>query len=169
MTAGSPSPSSGSAGSRDIVFVELLGFPPSQVELFATTLGAAPDAPFVYRVMSGASEIADAFIVNADSVRAMVALQLRCPDNARPAILIGHHAWDTAWPLIDPSWVWSELFRTLNRSMTLAFDLRHTFSDHRPKRDRWPYVDRRRRGRLDLDLTEPDIYAAMRRGAALPA
>jgi hypothetical protein len=155
------------SASRPVVFVEILGFPVSQVDLFASTLASAADSGFIYRVMAAGPEIADAFVANADNVQAMVALQLRSPDKARPAVLVGEDAWDTAWPLVDPRWMWSQLFKVLHQSVLHAFDLRRAAHGRLARTDRWPHAERRRRGRLDLDLTEPDVYAAMRR--AVPA
>lgn len=131
--------------------IEIIGFDAQLRHALAQFLDAAAQA--CQLVASG--EPADLYLVDADSVHSLVELDFRRPDNTRPAILIGNIDPNMIWPVLAPDTWQATLPDTLERLRARALSLQALEASHPPPAHRWPYVDRRNKGRLDIDLTPP--------------
>lgn len=143
--------------------VELIGFLPADRTVFASTFALSQRRPIRYVQHRDAGSRPDLYLVDADDLKAMVEFSGRSPDAMHPAILIGTDTHGTGWPVVARPIRWIALFDLLDRSMAGAETARSAFPDSRA-RNRWPFVDRRSRPRLDVDLNSPAEYAAMRAG-----
>lgn len=129
--------------------IEIIGFEAGLRHALAQFLDSL--TPTCQLVANG--ETADLYLVDADSVHSLVELDFRRPDNTRPAILIGAAHPNMVWPFLSPLTWRAELPGTLERLQARALALQALEASTPRPAQRWPYVDRRNKARLDLDLS----------------
>jgi len=140
--------------------VDLIGFSTADRTVFASTFALSQRRPIRYLHHLESATRPDLYLVDADDLKAMVEFAARSPDAMHPAILIGADTHGTQWPCVARPIRWMKLFELLDRSVELAEQARRTVPSH-VARNQWPFVDRRSRTRLDVDLDVAD-YTAMR-------
>ncbi len=140
--------------------VDLIGFSTADRTVFASTFALSQRRPIRYVHHLESAMRPDLYLVDADDLKAMVEFSARSPDAMHPAILIGADAHGTQWPSVARPIRWMKLFELLDRSIELAEQARKTLPPD-AARNQWPFVDRRSRPRLDVDLDVVD-YAKMR-------
>ena len=140
--------------------VDLIGFSTADRTVFASTFALSQRRPIRYLHHLESATRPDLYLVDADDLKAMVEFAARSPDAMHPAILIGADTHGTQWPCVARPIRWMKLFELLDRSVELAEQARRTVPSH-VARNQWPFVDRRSRPRLDVDLDVAD-YTPMR-------
>jgi len=140
--------------------VDLIGFSTADRTVFASTFALSQRRPIRYLHHLESATRPDLYLIDADDLKAMVEFAARSPDAMHPAILIGADTHGTQWPSVARPIRWMKLFELLDRSVELAEQARKTLPAD-AARNQWPFVDRRSRPRLDVDLDVAD-YAPMR-------
>lgn len=140
--------------------IELMGFAAADKAVIEAALALSVDRPYTYVEHLDVDRRADLFLANADDLSALVALSGKAPDEMHPAVLIGGDSHGLDWPRIPRPIRWLDMFETLDSSMSRAVAQRSFAQTLTPTS--WPHVDRRRRPRLDIDLTAPTEYLDMR-------
>ena len=140
--------------------VDLIGFSTADRTVFASTFALSQRRPIRYLHHLESATRPDLYLVDADDLKAMVEFAARSPDAMHPAILIGADTHGTQWPCVARPIRWMKLFELLDRSVELAEQARRTVPSD-VARNQWPFVDRRSRTRLDVDLDVAD-YTPMR-------
>lgn len=140
--------------------VDLIGFSTADRTVFASTFALSLRRPIRYLHHLESATRPDLYLVDADDLKSMVEFAARSPDAMHPAILIGADTHGTQWPSVARPIRWMKLFELLDRSVELAEQARKTLPAD-AARNQWPFVDRRSRPRLDVDLDVAD-YTPMR-------
>ena len=147
---------------RQSLSVRLLGFPSSEGAELGTALAHPPrDGPSYSCLLGDSLQEPDLTIANGDDLSALAALLAWQPNASRPALVIGSAG--MAFPcahLARPLDMF-QMFKLLTemgrkRAEALAAN---------PASAAPPQHDRRRRIRLDLDITDPAEFVKMRRQA----
>lgn len=111
---------------KPLYSVEVIGFTPEDRALFTSTfaLSARRERQFRRFEAGKTGEQPDLYLVDADSMSAMVELMTREPSPVRPAILVGRDAQGTDWPLVERPIKWTRLFAALDDSVDRAYAAR---------------------------------------------
>lgn len=140
--------------------VRLLGFTDNEVELFQDYFEVEADSGYAYFSLSPDSlQEPDLFIVNADDVKALTQLSSQGPSDVRPALLVGNPIASMPHACVPRPIQWERLFDAL----AVLIEKRADVLSRLPASDLIAIPDRRRRERLDIDLTDPADYIKMRR------
>jgi CheY-like chemotaxis protein len=140
--------------------VRLMGFSAHEVDLFLAYFELEQDQGLAYFGLSEDSlQDPDLYIANADDLRTMVQLTALRPSDARPALLVGTPPVALPYACVQRPVRWEHLFDELSKLIEKRAD---TLS-RLPASDLVAVPDRRRRERVDIDLTDPADYMAMRR------
>ncbi|MGH8809668.1 MAG: response regulator [Noviherbaspirillum sp.] len=139
--------------------VRLIGFPEQESENFDEAFATEQGKGYGYfRLEEDNLQDPDLYIANADDLKALVALVDLRPSEVRPALLVGKPTIDLAYSCVARPLQWNTLFATLD-------DLVERRADALSRLEASDIVtvpERRRRPRLDLDLTDPAEYEKMR-------
>ncbi len=103
-------------GSRRFI-LEMLGFPPAEKTMLATTFRLTSRRPFCYTEAATPEERTDIYLVNADNPEALTQLQTRSPNIHAPAVMIGRGPAAGGWPLVEKPIHWMRLFEQLDSAM----------------------------------------------------
>lgn len=146
--------------SRNFPFaVRLIGFSPQEQEAFdAALVTELGNSHGYFRLAEGNLQDPDLYIANADELRALVTLADLRPSDVRPALLIGRPGVDLPFRCLDRPLVWPVVFAALDELMERRADALSRLDAS----DIVTVPERRRRDRLDLDLTDPAEYEKMR-------
>lgn len=148
--------------SRTTVAIQLIGFPLHEAMILESTLAVGPSGGHCYlRVPEGSLQQPDLFIANADTLDALTTLMALGPSSARPALLIGSPPLHLAYVCVARPIRWSRLFDALEQ---LVAQRATVLAGLDATRDIL-LLERRRRSRVDIDLTNPEEYRRMRRSA----
>lgn len=139
--------------------VRLIGFSPEEEALFETGFASGEGKGYRYcRLEEHNLQDPDLYVANADDLRALVSLADMRPSDVRPALLVGAPAIQLPYPRVG---------RPINRHV--LFDALDDLIERRADAlarleasDVIAVPERRRRDRLDLDLTDPKEYERMR-------
>ncbi|MEB0140978.1 MULTISPECIES: response regulator [unclassified Undibacterium] len=141
------------------IAIRLLGFSASEEDTFFSVLAVARETGYSYTCLKrGCLQDPDMYIVNAGELKALATLSDLHPGVAQPVLLIGKTEVDLPYRVMPRPIRWRKIFTLLDemidqRTLVLTgLSARKTVSVHERRRDK----------RLDLDLTDPDVYAKMR-------
>lgn len=144
--------------------VRLIGFSPEEETVFDENFAAGKGRGYGYcRLEEGNLQDPDLYVANASQLKALVTLVDLCPSDVRPAMLVGMPDVDLPYPRIDSPIRWEQFFETLDELVEKRADALSRLEAS----DIVTVSERRRRSRLDLDLTDPSEYEKMR--AQMPA
>jgi CheY-like chemotaxis protein len=144
--------------------VRLLGFPAEEGELFEASFAIERGKGYRYvRLADDNLQDPDLYIANASELKALVRLADLRPSDVRPALLVGEPQVELPYPCVDRPIHWDTLFEALGRLIEKRADALSRLEAS----DIVRVPERRRRDRVDLDLTDPSDYERMR--AKLPS
>jgi CheY-like chemotaxis protein len=139
--------------------VRLIGFSDQEIAAFDKNFAAPQGKGYGYfRLTEDNLQDPDLYIVNADELRALVTLADLRPTSVRPALLAGSPAIDLPYPRIERPIRWLQLYKALDELVETRADALSRLEAS----DVIAVPERRRRDRLDLDLTDPVEYERMR-------
>lgn len=142
--------------------VRLLGFSIMEGSHLGTLLAHAPrPGPSYFCLLGDSLQEPDITIANGDDLKAMATLVASGPSAIRPAVVIGAPIADVDLPTLPRPMESTKLFRLLSdlvrkRAEALA---------ELPPGTAPGFIERRRRIRLDLDMTDPKEYDHLRQAA----
>lgn len=139
--------------------VRLIGFSPHEEELFEARFAVERGKGYRYfRLAEGNLQDPDIYIANADELRALVTLADLRPSDVRPVLLVG--TLDVELPYARIGWPIDG--RKLFKALDTLVEKRADALSRLEASDVVMVPERRRRDRLDLDLTDPAEYEKMR-------
>jgi len=140
--------------------VRLIGFSAHEVGIFEATFKVERSHSHTYfHLPEDSLQDPDLYIANADELKALAALSDVGPSDVRPALLVGTPELELPYERVERPIRWRKLFDALEKLIEKRDQVLATL-------DASGVVlvpERRRAGRVDLDLTDPAEYKAMRR------
>ncbi|MFZ6757759.1 response regulator [Undibacterium sp. Ji50W] len=142
------------------IAIRLLGFSQKEEETFSTVLAVLREKGYRYLVLkTGSLQDPDLHIVNAEDIKALATLSDLNLGDAQPVLLIGKTTISLPYPFMPRPIRWRKLFDVLDELIDRRQLLLTTLSAYSAV----AVPERRRRERLDLDLSDPVDYQKMRR------
>lgn len=140
--------------------VRLVGFPPDAARALAQGLARAPaDGPSYLCLSEDSLQDPDLYIANGAELKALAAIASLAVGDVRPALVLGATGVSLPYPNLPLPVQWRALYAELARLLARRADVLAGLSVAGQ-----PLVpERRRRERLDLDLTDPAVYERMRK------
>jgi CheY-like chemotaxis protein len=139
--------------------VRLIGFPAGEGDLFEASFAIEHGKGYRYlRLAEDNLQDPDLYIANAGELKALVRLADLRPSDVRPALLVGKPQVELPYPYVERPIRWDHLFEALDRLIEKRADALSRLEAS----DIISVPERRRRGRVDLDLTDPSEYERMR-------
>lgn len=139
--------------------VRLIGFSAEETVAFDVAFATGWGKGYAYsRLEEGNLQDPDLYIANAGQLKAVLALADLRPSEVRPALMVGVPGIELPYPQVERPIQWPKLFATLDRLIEKRADALSRLEAS----DIVIVPERRRRDRLDLDLTDPDAYIKMR-------
>lgn len=139
--------------------VRLIGFAPEEEASFDANFARRQGRGYGYfRLVEDNLQDPDLYIANGRQLKALVTLADLRPCDVRPAMLVGTPDVPLPYPVVDDPIRWEQLYETLD-------DLVEKRADALSRLEASDIVtvpERRRRDRVDLDLTDPAEYEKMR-------
>ncbi len=143
--------------------VRLIGFTGSEAAHIAVALDQTVEfGPAYFCLSEDSLQEPDLFIANGDDLKALATLAALHPSDVQPALIIGAAAVQFPFPHLERPVDWSKMIAVLTHLIGKRAD-----ALSRITAAGLPAVpERRRRERLDFDLTDPSEYEAMRKDQA---
>lgn len=140
--------------------VRLVGFPPDAGRVLAQGLARAPaDEPAYLCLSDDSLQDPDLYIANGTELKALAAIASLAAGDVRPALVLGATGVALPYPTLPLPVQWKDLYAELARLLARRKEVLAGLSASGQ-----PLVpERRRRERLDLDLTDPTVYEKMRK------
>lgn len=139
--------------------VRLIGFSQQECEAFEANFAVGSGKGYGYFSLAEENlQDPDLYIANGDDLKALVKLDSLRPSNIRPAMLVGAPMLDLPYPCVRKPVRWPALFAVLDDLVERRADALSRLEAS----DVITVPERRRRDRIDLDLTDPAEYARMR-------
>jgi CheY-like chemotaxis protein len=139
--------------------VRLIGFSEQEAQIFEASFVEGQGEGYAYfRLAEGNLQDPDLYIVDADELKALVTLADLRPSDVRPALLVGSPTVELPYSRIERPIKWDVLFEALDELVEKRADALSRLEAS----DVVTVPERRRRDRLDLDLTDPAEYEKMR-------
>jgi CheY-like chemotaxis protein len=139
--------------------VRMIGFAEDEASAIAASFADGQGKSYGYfRLLEDNLQDPDLYLVNADELRALVTLSDLTPSEARPALLIGTPNLDLPYPCLVRPLKQNRLFEALDALVEKRADALSRLGASGIV----AVPERRRRDRLDLDLTDPSEYKRMR-------
>ncbi|MNK22953.1 response regulator PleD [compost metagenome] len=139
--------------------VRLIGFKPQEIEIFDATFALDQGKGYGYvRLSEDNLQDPDLYIANAEELKALVALSDLRPSDVRPALLVGTPSVALPYPSVERPIRWHRLFDALDKLIEKRADALSRLEAS----DVVAVPERRRRDRVDIDLTDPAEYQRMR-------
>lgn len=140
--------------------VRLVGFPPDVERGLAQGLARAPGEGAGYLCLSEDSlRDPDLYIANGTELKALAVIASLAAGDVRPALVLGATGVALPYPNLPLPVQWSALYAELARLLARRAEVLAGLSAS----GQALVPERRRRERLDLDLTEPAVYERMRK------
>ncbi|MBC7501926.1 MAG: response regulator [Herminiimonas sp.] len=137
--------------------VRLLGFAEEDAAMFDARFDEWPGKKYM-RLLSGNLQDPDLYIANGENLKAVVDLADLKPSDIRPALLIGAPAVTLPYAFLIKPLSWGLVFETLDKMIESRADALSKLAAS----GMVAVPERRRRNRVDIDLTDPDDYKQMR-------
>lgn len=142
------------------IAIRLLGLGPEDAGDIASALKGAPKTgPQYFCLHDDSLQEPDILIANGGDLKAIQALAAANPGPLMPALVLGHTEMALPYAQLDSLLDEAELLDVLGRLL----DERSAALAEAKLRSVPPVPERRRRERLDLDLTDPTVYISQRR------
>ncbi len=139
--------------------VRLIGFSPQETEIFDATFALDQGKGYGYfRLADDNLQDPDLYIANSAEVRALVMLADVRPSAVRPALLVGEPMITLPYARIERPIRWHRMFEALDQLIEKRADALSRLEAS----DVVAVPERRRRDRVDIDLTDPAEYRKMR-------
>ena len=140
--------------------IRLSGFCPEERPRLANILAKAPvDGPGYFCLLEDSLQDPDLTIANGDDLKALARLMATPPTALEPAIVVGNVALDFPYPRLERPLELARLFGMLGELLQRRAEAQALLTARG-----LPFItERRRRARLDLDITDPDEYRRRRR------
>lgn len=139
--------------------IRLIGFSTQEEKAFDVSFAEWKRKKYAYcRLEEDNLQDPDLYVANADELKALVALVDLRPSEIRPALLIGSPTVDLPYPCVTRPIEWDAVFKVLDELIEKRADALARLEAS----DIVKVPERRRRVRLDLDLTDPAEYEKMR-------
>lgn len=139
--------------------VRLIGFSPQETEIFDATFALGQGKGYGYfRLDDDNLQDPDMYIANASELKALLTLSDLRPSDVRPALLVGEPAIDVPYARIERPIRWHRMFDALDQLVEKRADALSKLEAS----DVVSVPERRRRDRVDIDLTDPEEYRKMR-------
>jgi CheY-like chemotaxis protein len=142
--------------------IRFIGFSAREINIFDATFSVEQQRQKqYYRLSVDSLQEPDLYLVNADDLKALAILADMEPNNLQPALLVGAPHVELPFATVERPIRWLKLFDALD---TLIERRLIMLAKQDPADGALLYhaPDRRRRERLDLDLTDPLEYERMR-------
>jgi len=142
--------------------IRFIGFSAREINIFDATFSVEQNRQKQYSRLSVDSlQEPDLYLVNADDLKALAALADMEPNNLRPVLLVGAPHVELPFASVERPIRWLKLFEALD---TLMERRQIMLAKQNPADAALinNVPERRRRERLDLDLTDPLEYQRMR-------
>lgn len=141
--------------------VRFIGLSDSEADAIEAVFELDQDKGHAYfRLHDDSLQDPDLYMVNGADLRALAVLSDLRPSDLRPALLVGSSGLVLPYPCIDRPIRWDVLFTELDHLIEKRADALSRLQAS----DVVSVPERRRRDRLDIDLTDPEEYKNMRRG-----
>jgi CheY-like chemotaxis protein len=142
------------------ISIRLLGFAAPETALIRAALTRAPKTGTAYVCLHADSlQEPDLFIGNATDVKALALLAANEPGVSQPVLLVGDPPVDLPFPRLARPLSETALFKLLGEVVE-----RRSVERAKATARGLPVVpERRRRKRLDFDLTDPSVYESLRK------
>lgn len=141
----------------------LIGFNQQETEIFDATFALDQGKGYGYfRLAEDHLQDPDLYIANAEELNALVALSDLRPSDVRPVLLVGTPTIPLPYTCVERPIRWQRLFEALDQLIEKRADTLARLEAS----DVVMVPERRRRNRVDIDLTDPADYENMR--TALP-
>jgi CheY-like chemotaxis protein len=145
--------------------IRFIGFSAREINIFDATFSVEQNRQKQYfRLFADSLQEPDLYLVNSDDLKALAMLADMEPNNLRPALLVGTPHVDLPFANVERPIRWLKLFDALDTLMErrLIMLAKQNPADAALVSN---VPERRRRERLDLDLTDPQEYERMRNKA----
>lgn len=140
--------------------IRLTGFDSDERPRLANALAKAPvDGPGYFCLLDDSLQDPDLTITNGDDLKALARLMATPPTALEPAIVVGNAVLDFPYPRLDRPIDLPRMFDMLDELL----QRRAEAQGHLTSRGLPFLTERRRRPRLDLDVTDPKEYARRRK------
>lgn len=150
------------SGSPAKMAIRFIGFQAQEASILEATLAVEQSGHHRYfRLPEGSLQDVNLFMANGDDLAALATLAALGPSELRPALLIGKPPLDLPYPWVPRPIRWGYLFEVLDQVVAK----RQASLARLEAAGRITVPERRRRGRVDFDLTDPAKYMDMRRRA----
>lgn len=139
--------------------VRLIGFSNQELEGFASAFESVRSRGYSYfHATEHNLQDPDLYVANADELKALVTLADLKPSDVRPALLVGRPAIELPYPRVGRPIHWNDMLDALDSLVEKRADALSRLEAS----DVVMVPERRRRDRLDIDLTDPAEYEKMR-------
>lgn len=140
--------------------VRLVGFPLEAERALALGLAKAPaDGPAYLCLTEDSLQDPDIYLANGTELKALAAIASLAAGDIRPALVLGATGVLLPYPNLPLPVQWSAMYAELGRLLQRRADVLAGLSASVDSL----VPERRRRERLDLDLTDPTVYEKMRK------
>lgn len=142
--------------------IRFIGFSAREINIFDATFSVEQNRQKQYcRLPADSLQEPDLYLVNADDLKALATLADIEPNNLRPVLLVGAPHVELPFAVVERPIRWLKLFDALD---TLMERRQIMLAKQNPADAALTgnVTERRRRERLDLDLTDPLEYERMR-------
>jgi CheY-like chemotaxis protein len=140
--------------------VRLIGFGLEESALIGENFAREQSRSYAYfRLPEDSLQDPDLYLANGNEWKALVALSYLAPSDVRPVLLVGTPDVELSYSCIARPINWQSLFEALDTLIVKRADALSRLEAS----DVVMVPERRRKDRLDLDLTDPSEYRSMRR------
>ncbi|QYF95844.1 response regulator [Massilia sp. PAMC28688] len=142
--------------------IRLTGFGPEERPRIANALAKAPvDGPGYFCLLEDSLQDPDLTLTNGDDLKALARLMAVAPTALEPAIVVGNAVLDFPYPRLERPLDWPRMFGMMDELLQRRADAMAQLTARG-----LPFLtERRRRPRLDLDVTDPAEYVKRRKAA----
>jgi CheY-like chemotaxis protein len=139
--------------------VRLIGFAAEEAEIFEATFAIEQAKGYAYSRLADDNLLdPDLYVANGSELKTLVKLADLRPSDVRPALLVGKPQVELPYPYVERPIRWDKFLEALDALIEKRADALSRLEAS----DVISVPERRRRDRVDLDLTDPAEYERMR-------